>query len=228
MNIKILGTRAKVKKSLSNHAKHSGVLIDNKLLLDVGEKEFLDYKPEYILFSHLHPDHAWFVETNEQLRVDIPVYAPELSRYIEKVNLLHSPITLDGYKITPIPTLHSIKVKSVGLLIEYGGKRLYYSGDLAWIEKQYHPLLHDLDLVITEGSYIKKKGVIRRKDDQIYGHQGIPDLITLFSRFSPKIIFMHLGTWFMKDAKTGMQKIMELQPKGVELDVASDGKEYEL
>lgn len=228
MNIRILGTRAKIKKCLPHHTKHSGVLIDHKLLVDVGEKEFLNYKPEYILFSHLHPDHAWFIETNEYLKADVPVYAPEENRYIEQVTLLDSPIELNGYKITPIPTIHSIKVKSVGLLIEHESKRLYYSGDVAWIEKQYHPLLHDLDLVITEASYIRKNGVIRRKGDQIYGHKGIPDLIALFSKFTRRIVFMHLGTWFMKDAKAGAQKIMELQPDGIELDVACDGKEYVL
>jgi glyoxylase-like metal-dependent hydrolase (beta-lactamase superfamily II) len=61
MNIKILGTRGEIKVSAPYHSRHSGVLIDNTLLLDCGEPEFLDYKPQAILITHLHPDHAFFV-----------------------------------------------------------------------------------------------------------------------------------------------------------------------
>ena len=58
MKIKILGTRANIKAGTPGHTKHSGVLVDNKLLFDVGEKEFLKYNPSYIFFTHFHPDHA--------------------------------------------------------------------------------------------------------------------------------------------------------------------------
>lgn len=228
MKIKILGTRAKIKKNHPNHYKHSGVLVDEKILFDVGEKEFLHYHPDAIFFSHFHPDHAWFVQNNEKFNVEVPVFGPEENRYIEKVNIPTDPVTIGDYKITPVPTLHSIKVKSTGFLIEHEEKRIFYSADVAWIEKQYHHLLNNLDLVITEGTYIQKSGVIKRKDNQIYGHTGIPNLINLFNQFTNKIVFMHLGTWFMKNTENGKQQIQDLQSNGINLDVAFDGKEYQV
>jgi len=48
-----------IRKSCPYHSKHPGVLIDEKILLDIGEEEFLKYKPEYVFITHLHPDHAF-------------------------------------------------------------------------------------------------------------------------------------------------------------------------
>ena len=61
MKLRILGTRGEIKSSAPRHSKHSGVLIDGKLMLDVGEKEFLDLKPGCVFITHLHPDHAFFI-----------------------------------------------------------------------------------------------------------------------------------------------------------------------
>jgi len=60
MNIKILGTRANIKTQQPLHGKHTGILCDHKIMLDVGEKEFQSEKPAVIFITHLHPDHAFF------------------------------------------------------------------------------------------------------------------------------------------------------------------------
>jgi glyoxylase-like metal-dependent hydrolase (beta-lactamase superfamily II) len=60
MKIEILGTRGEIKNLKPYHAKHSGVFIDNDLLFDLGEKEYLKLNPEHIFITHLHPDHAFF------------------------------------------------------------------------------------------------------------------------------------------------------------------------
>jgi hypothetical protein len=54
MKIKVLGTRGEIKASLPEHANHSGVLIDDVILLDIGEKQFLNCHPKYIFITHLH------------------------------------------------------------------------------------------------------------------------------------------------------------------------------
>jgi ribonuclease BN (tRNA processing enzyme) len=66
MNIHVLGTRGYIRPSAPRHSRHSGVLIDGALLLDCGEKEFLTHKPKYILITHLHPDHAFFVKAKSE------------------------------------------------------------------------------------------------------------------------------------------------------------------
>jgi ribonuclease BN (tRNA processing enzyme) len=226
MKITVLGTRGKKEAQQKLHSKHSGVLIDEKLLIDVGEKEFLKYVPEAIFFTHLHPDHAWFIETHEIFDSPVPAYSPEVNPLIKNNQLISSPIKLGDYTIIPVPTIHSIKVHSQGYVVEKGHQRIFYSGDMVWIEKKHHHLLKELDLVITDGSFIRKGGAIRRKGDQVYGHTGIPDLIRFFKKFTQHIVFTHFGTWFMKNVEESKDKIKALETPGLKIEVAYDGKEY--
>jgi len=212
MDIKILGTRGEVEHSAPYHSRHSGVLIDKTILIDLGEPEYLEYEPEAILITHLHPDHAYFVRSkNESFSKDIPVYAPEKS-INSKLEVLDSEKTIAGYTIHPIPTHHSLKVKSQAYRIEKNSLKILYTGDMIWINKDYHNLFNGLDLVITEGSYLRKGGLVRKdkKTGKIYGHAGIPDLIKLFRDYCSHIVLIHFGSWFYKDVQKAREKIEEL------------------
>src|SRR5271155_85080 len=190
MDIKILGTRGEIKPSAPYHSKKSGVLVDNKIMLDCGDERFLAYHPRYILITHLHPDHAFFVREGHYTIPDATVYAPERFQNAPIIRTTTKPFTLSGYCVTPIPTIHSIKVKSNAYLIEHGKKRILYTGDMIWIEKKYHHLLHNLDLVITEASHMRLGGLVRRdpKTGKIFGHTGVPNLIALFHQYTPSIV----------------------------------------
>ena len=216
MLIKILGTRGEIEASKPYHSRHSGVLIDKNILFDVGEKEYLKLKPEYIFITHLHPDHAFFLRNHEDLERE----------YFYPGNFKNKKKIAD-YRIWPIPTHHSIKVDSQAYLIQKDSKRLLYTGDLVWIDKKYHHFIEDLDVVITEGSFIRKGGMIRKdkKTNQIYGHQGIPGLIKLLGKFTKRIVFMHFGSWFYKDIPTARKRISNLSDE-IELVAAYDGYEF--
>ncbi len=228
MHIKILGTRGEIEPTLPRHSRHSGVLVDGKLLFDVGEKEYLDYKPEAVFITHLHPDHAFFITQFSPL--ESKIYAPEESRDA-RVNVLAELLELESYKITPVPTHHSKLVKSQAYLVEKGGQRLFYTGDVIWIDKQYHSLLKNLDLVITDGSYLRKGGMIRmdKETGQLYGHGGIPNLIHLFAPFTKQMLFVHFGSWFYRDTEAANEKLAELgKENGVTITAAYDGMEFNL
>ena len=143
MHIKILGTRGEIKPTAPYHSRHSGVLVNGKVLLDIGEKEFLKYHPESIFITHLHPDHAFFV-TEPAGDTGIPVYAPEKSKDYPGITVIESMIEMDGLTITPVPTHHSKLVRSCGYLIEGDKHKLLYTGDLIWINKEYHHILEHL------------------------------------------------------------------------------------
>ncbi len=225
MKIKILGTRGEIEASAPYHSHKSGVLINNKIMLDVGDKRFLKYKPDYILITHLHPDHAYFVRHDEVPNTKAQIYAPE--KYDDvPIHLTNKPFTLNGYAIKPIPTIHSIKVKSNAYLITYKKKKILYTGDMIWIEKKYHKYLKNLDLVITEGSYIRKGGMVRRQKDtgKIFGHTGIPNLVHLFSQFTHTILLMHFGSWFYKDIKQSRKNIQKIAKENdIKIIVGYDG-----
>lgn len=226
MLVKILGTKGEIKANAEGHLKQSGVLIDNKLLLDVGEQEYLSYHPKAILVTHLHPDHAFFVSESEGVNISVPVFAPESSKK-QAVTVLSAPCEIAGYKVTPVPTIHSVHVKSQGYVVEKGTKRIFYSGDMVDIEPKYRRLLGRLDMVITEGSFIRKGGLVRKNiEGKMFGHAGVPDLIGLFSKFTSHIVFTHFGTWFMRNTSKARDKIGSFTKKGLKVDIAFDGAEY--
>ena len=227
MKIKILGTRGEIEEQAPWHTRHSGVLIDDSVLIDLGEEEFINYNPAFVVFTHLHPDHAFFVRKNNKLK-GIVAYAPEVSEQIENLQVVTGPFEKNGYKFIPIPVIHSLKVKSLAYIIEKGDKRLLYTGDVAWIEKKYRENLGHLDMVITEGSFFKKGGMIRRDKNtgKIFGHTGIPDLIQMFSPYTQHIILTHFGGWFLKDVGEGRKKIQELAPANIKVETARDGQEF--
>ncbi|MCL4361806.1 MBL fold metallo-hydrolase [Candidatus Dependentiae bacterium] len=230
MKIKVLGTRGEIEESAPYHSKRSGVLIDNKILLDCGDESFLEYNPKYILITHLHPDHAYFARHNEMPDTKAKIYAPE--KYDEvNIHITNKPFKIGSYKITPIPTVHSVKVKSNAYLIEHKGKRLLYTGDMIWIEKKYRTKMKNLDFVITEASFVRKGGMIRRKKDsgKIYGHQGVPNLINIFKEYTNKILFIHFGAWFYKDIEKARKKFEKLAEQNeIEIIVGYDGLEIKI
>ncbi len=209
MQIKILGTKGEIKPSAPRHSRHSGVLVDRELLLDLGEREFLEYNPDAIFITHLHPDHAFFVTREQNIDINIPVYAPEKASISVHVAGYPDRIQVGRYSVLPIPTHHSIKVNSCAYLISNGEKKILYTGDMIWINRQYQHHLEGLDMVITDGSYIRKGGMVRRdkSSGQIYGHAGIPDLVDLFKPFTGFMVLVHFGNWFFKDIEESRRKI---------------------
>lgn len=226
MNIKILGTKGEVELNLPRHRKQSGVLIDNALLLDLGDKRYLKYAPQWIVITHLHPDHAYFVRRGheEDPATKASIFAPEKLK--AGIQVLKRKRKLGPYTITPIPTHHSKYVKSQAYLIQKGKKSILYTGDLIWIDKKYHPLFENVDLVITEASFIREGGMIRKdpKTKKIYGHAGVPNLIRLFQPHTEKILLTHFGSWFLRNAKSGRKKLRALSQKyKVKIVVVHDG-----
>ncbi len=227
MKIKILGTRGKIPLSSAYHSRHSAILIDDKLLFDLGEYEFLDYRPRAIFITHLHPDHAYFVRRNQNFpEIDVPIYAPE--RYKKStIRILSSKIKIDGYTIMPIPTEHSLKVKSQAYVISRGNECILYTGDMFWIKKRYHKFLQSLDIVFADGSFINEGGMIRRDrtTKEPYGHAGIPNIIRFFKPYTNHIVFIHFGSWFFNKGAGNARKLLYHLGKkfGIKVTVGYDG-----
>lgn len=195
--------RGEIKPIKPLYEKHSGILINDELLLDMGEDEFLKYKPKWILITHLHPDHAIFVR--EKIIINNKnIFGPEKSENA-KIKVKKKKFKIGKYTITPIPIHHSKIVKSLAYIIETKDRSILYTGDILKIDKKYYQLFNDLDLVITEGSFFKKDGK--------FGHNGIPNLIHLFKKFSKKILLVHFGRWFLDNIEDGTEKINELAKK---------------
>ena len=231
MKIKVLGTRGEIEESAPRHSRHSGLLVDGRLLFDLGEREFLDVNPRGVFITHLHPDHAFFVRRPAPLGISVYVYAPETRPGIPELQAFPGEMSFRGYSIRAIPTHHSLKVRSTAYLIEKGGQRLLYTGDMFWINKEFHPLLERLDLVVTEASFIREGGMIRRDraTGVAYGHAGVPNLMEIFRKFTTHILFMHFGAWFYEDARKSKRLLAALgKQHGVKARAGYDGFEQDL
>jgi ribonuclease BN (tRNA processing enzyme) len=223
MRLRILGTRGNIEAWAPGHVKHSGILVDDRLLLDAGEKEYLSYGPRWIFITHLHSDHM-ALEAGDMAK-HVPIYVPEACRRLPSAQMVSSrPVVAGPYTITPVPTIHSHRVKSVGYVVEGRAQRVFYSSDMIRIESRYHGRLRDLDLVVTEGSFIRSGGLVRTdaRTGKPFGHNGIPDLIEFFSRFTRSIVITHFGSWFFKNLTKSRSRI-ESFGNGVRVIPAYDG-----
>lgn len=227
MKIKNLGTRGKIEPKAENYVNHTGFLLDDKILIDVGEPHYMDYKPKAVIFTHFHPDHAFFVPERQIFTPKIPLFGPEAHELIPNLKIITGEFEIEGYKFTPVPVIHALKLKSLGYIIQKGQKKIFITGDVAWIEKANLAEISNLDLVITEATFINKGGRINRKKDRIFGHTGVPDLIRLLSPLTKKIVFCHYGEWFFENVEKSPKRIKEME-EDVKLIPAYDGLELEV
>lgn len=222
MRLEILGTRGNILPSAPKYALHSGVLVDGRILLDLGEAAYLRYRPQHIFITHLHPDHAAFLRT--EVVTDAEIHLPEPTRKLPAARVISRPVQSGSYRIVPVPTIHSTKVRSLGYVVESGGRRVFFSSDLVAIQRRYHRRLRRLDLVITEGSYMRWGGLVRTDpaSGRPFGHTGIPNLIEFFRPFTSRIVITHFGSWFYKDIPASIRQIASLGD-GVRTSAARDG-----
>jgi len=228
MRIEILGTRGNIPASARRHSRHAGVLVDETILLDLGEWRYLRRHPEQIFITHLHPDHAAFLTNRTPPPGD--VYLPQRSRIVPNATVIRRSLRIGAHRIVPVPTVHATNARSVGYLIERGRRRAFYSSDLVPIDRRYYARLGQLDLVITDGSFIRRGGLVRRDPEtgKRFGHAGIPDLVAFFRRFTSRIVFTHFGSWFYTDAARSTRQIALLGDDDIDVTAAWDGMILEL
>jgi ribonuclease BN (tRNA processing enzyme) len=222
MRLKVLGTRGNILPSAPNFARHSGILVDSRILLDLGEAAYLRYRPQQIFISHLHPDHAAFLRTT--VVADAEIYVPEPTRRLPTARVMSRPLRSGSYRIVPVPTVHSLKVRSLGYIVQKGRRRVFFSSDLVSIQRRFLSRLGRLDLVITEGSYLRRGGLVRIDPvtGRPFGHTGIPNLVELFRPFTSRIVITHFGSWFYRDIPASIRQIAALGD-GVRTSAARDG-----
>lgn len=208
MNIMFLGTKGYIKTSSPAHKYHTSTLFTYKkttLLIDCGldwlsQKELLkNYAIDAILITHAHPDHAWGLKEG----TFAPIYAsPETIDLIkhfpinkQSIHIMqpNRTIKIGDITITRYNIEHSIRCPASSFMIEADNKKVFYSGDVAYLPRK-ETFLQQVDLYIGDGASFTK-GLIRKRDNTIFGHAAIATQLTWCAKAAiPYAIFTHCGT----------------------------------
>jgi hypothetical protein len=159
------------------------------------------------------------------MKLDAHVYVPQATNRCPGATIVSGEVCAGSYRIIPIPIAHSHIVRSAGYIVESRSRRLFYSGDMVAIDKQYHSQLRHLDLVITDGSFMRKGGLVRteRRSGGRFGHAGIPDLVEFFRPRTKCIVITHFGSWFYAAVDASVRKIEALSDRRTRVIAAYDG-----
>ena len=136
---------------------------------------------------------------------------------------------LGPWKVTALPVLHSQRVRALAYRVDRAGRSLLYTGDFFAMGEGCRDALENLDLVVTDGSFIRSGGLARRdaKTGRRFGHAGLPEIVAFYSRYAPRILIVHLGSWFFRDPRDGAAKVRALgDASGVSARVGWDGMKF--
>lgn len=237
MKLKFLGTRGYIEAKTKRHSNHSSLMImhnKKKIMIDCGET-FLNkvnkIKPNHIVITHAHPDHAfglekgvncfvWATKDSWKKLKEFPIdkkyqklLKPRKKQKIEN-------ITFETFKV-----MHSVKAPAVGFRISYRRKTFFYVPDILWIENRKQAFKNIL-FYIGDGATIQRNMVRKDKEtNKLYGHANIRQQLTWCQKEGvKKMIITHLGSDVVTKEKKATKLIKELAKKrNVEVVIAYDG-----
>ena len=173
------GTREIGGTCIEIEAQGKRVVLDVGLPLDVPDDAPADVYDSLlgVVISHSHPDHYGLARN---IRPEIPVHVGEAAHDTLKAarpflpkgyafpdpHFLHhrAPVEIGPFRITPHLVDHSA-FDAYALLVEAGGKRVYYSGDFrahgrkaSLMEAVMQDPTPDIDVLLMEGTTIGRTG----------------------------------------------------------------------
>jgi phosphoribosyl 1,2-cyclic phosphodiesterase len=239
IKLTFLGTRGEIKPKTRRHRMHTALLISykgKKIMVDCGDSwlsKLKKIKPDHILLTHAHPDHAWGLKkgslcpvwaTSETWNIirDYPI--PARQRRLIKPRTLKR---IAGITFEAFPVWHSIRCPAVGYRITCKSLKFFYIPDVAYIP-DIEEAFKQIQFYIGDGATLWRPMIRKnKKTGEIFGHATIRQQLTWCHKQKvPKMIITHCGADIVSNEIKRRKQIEKLAREGqIEALIAYDGME---
>lgn len=239
MKLTFLGTRGEIEAPTRRHKMHTSLLVSfraKRVMIDCGLDwlgKFERLRPDAIVLTHAHPDHAWGLRNG----APCPVHAPKetwrtLPNY--KINHRHvieegAPTKICGITFQAFSVEHSILAPAVGYRISAGRAHIFYGPDLLFIHNRA-AALKDVQIYIGDGAAITRS-FVRRRGDRLIGHANVRTQLGWCAKEAvPLVIITHCGSEIVmgNERKLGSELQKMATDRGIEAFIARDGMMLDL
>jgi len=239
MKLTFLGTRGEIEARTPRHHMHSSLLIScrgAKVMIDCGLDwlgRFKRLRPNAIVLTHSHPDHAWGLKNG----ASCPVYAPRKTwRTLKGCNIANrqlikerTPTNICGITFEAFPVEHSILAPAVAYRVSAGRACIFYAPDLVFIRDRA-AALKGVQIYIGDGATLTRS-FIRKRGNSLIGHAPVrTQLMWCAKEHVPRAIISHCGSEIVTtDERTLRAKLRAMAAeRGVETRIAHDGMKVKL
>lgn len=238
MKLTFLGTRGEIEARTLRHRMHTSLLVEyrgGRVMIDAGEDwteavHALRPRPQGLVITHAHPDHAWGLKEGSPAPVWAPAVAweamvdyaiPEEERREVKPR---TPFTIRDITFEAFPVAHSIRAPAVGYRITAGRVAVWYAPDLVYVDDR-DQALGGCRLYIGDGATLTQS-FVRKRGDALIGHAPVRTQLTWCRKEGvPRAIITHCGKEIVEgDERTlGAELRAMAEERGVEAELAYDG-----
>jgi phosphoribosyl 1,2-cyclic phosphodiesterase len=236
MKLTFLGTRGEIEARTRRHRMHSSLLVSYRgcnVMIDCGLDwlgKFERLRPDAIVLTHAHLDHAWGLKNG----APCPVHAPQKTwRTLQGCKIDNRQLIKerDSTKICSItfealPVEHSILAPAVAYRISAGRACIFYGPDLLFIHDRA-AALKDVQVYIGDGATLMRS-FVRKRGDKLIGHATVRTQLGWCEKERvPRAIITHCGS----EIVTGDQRKLSTNlramaaERGLDARIAHDGME---
>ncbi len=239
MKLTFLGTRGEIEARTPRHHMHSSLLIScrgAKVMIDCGLDwlgRFKRLRPNAIVLTHSHPDHAWGLKNG----ASCPVHAPQKTwRTLKGCGIANrqlikerTPTNICGITFEAFPVEHSILAPAVAYRVSAGRACIFYAPDLVFIRDRA-AALKGVQIYIGDGATLTRS-FIRKRGKALIGHAPVrTQLMSCEKEHVPRAVISHCGSEIVTTDERKLRAKLHAMAaeRGVETRIAHDGMKVKL